>query len=102
MPATRWASGYIRLVLDETVRLPACLSLHGLTPMSPTRRQFLKSVAAGAYLSTLGLENASLASPTGRHKQPFRGVFIIMQTPFLESLQIDEPSLARETDFLVR
>ncbi len=33
---------------------------------------------------------------------PFRGVFVIMQTPFSDSLRIDETSLAREVEFLVR
>lgn len=35
-------------------------------------------------------------------KSNYRGVFIIMQTPFLESLAIDEESLRKEVDFLVR
>lgn len=32
----------------------------------------------------------------------WEGIFVIMQTPFLESLEIDEESLRRETDFLAR
>ena len=32
----------------------------------------------------------------------WEGIFVIMQTPFLESLQIDEESLRRESDFLAR
>ncbi len=30
------------------------------------------------------------------------GVFIVMQTPFADSLEIDEPSLRKEVDFLIR
>ncbi|MCC6860185.1 MAG: dihydrodipicolinate synthase family protein [Bryobacterales bacterium] len=59
--------------------------------MSPvSRRSFL---AAGA---------AASAAPARAAGEPFQGVFIIMQTPFLESLEIDGESLRRETDFLVR
>ncbi|MBL8229728.1 MAG: dihydrodipicolinate synthase family protein [Bryobacterales bacterium] len=32
----------------------------------------------------------------------WEGIFVIMQTPFLETLEIDEESLARESDFLAR
>jgi 4-hydroxy-tetrahydrodipicolinate synthase len=32
----------------------------------------------------------------------WEGIFVIMQTPFLESLQIDEDSLRKESDFLAR
>lgn len=56
------------------------------------RRQFLGALAASTALK------ASSAS----HKQPYAGVFIIMQTPFLENLEIDGESLRRETEFLVR
>lgn len=66
------------------------------------RRRFLRAVAAGSCLSLADLGRAWGAGPLRRHKEPFRGVFIIMQTPFLESLVIDEASLRRETDFLLR
>lgn len=56
------------------------------------RREFLGTLAAAGALS---------AAPQ-THKQPYQGVFIIMQTPFLESLKIDGESLKREVDFLVR
>ncbi|HWQ52846.1 MAG TPA: dihydrodipicolinate synthase family protein [Bryobacteraceae bacterium] len=56
-----------------------------------SRRELLAAVAACA---------ASGAPPAPRQK--FRGVFIIMQTPFLEDKQIDAESLAREADFLCR
>ncbi len=56
------------------------------------RRQFLSSLAAGPLL----------AAPARNAKEPFQGVFIIMQTPFLESLEVDEESLRKEADFLVR
>lgn len=32
----------------------------------------------------------------------WEGIFVIMQTPFLETLEIDEESLRRESDFLAR
>lgn len=32
----------------------------------------------------------------------WEGIFVIMQTPFLQTLEIDEESLRRETDFLAR
>jgi len=56
----------------------------------PTRRTFLGAAAASA------------ARPGAAAGEPFAGVFIIMQTPFHESLEIDEESLRKETDFLVR
>jgi 4-hydroxy-tetrahydrodipicolinate synthase len=53
-------------------------------------------------MSLCSFSRAAGEVPKGRHKEPFRGVFIIMQTPFEESLAVDEASLRRETDFLVR
>jgi dihydrodipicolinate synthase/N-acetylneuraminate lyase len=50
------------------------------------RRQFLGALAAAA----------------GAANEPFQGVFIIMQTPFLENLEVDEESLRKEAEFLVR
>ena len=41
------------------------------------------------------------AAPSGK-PGTYAGVFIIMQTPFLDSFEIDEDSLRREADFLVR
>ena len=63
--------------------------------MSPNlnRREFLGTLAAAS----------ALAIPaTSAAKEPWGGAFIIMQTPFLESLEVDVDSLKRETDFLVR
>jgi 4-hydroxy-tetrahydrodipicolinate synthase len=59
-------------------------------------------MAAGSCLSLLPFGNVLRAAPKGRHKEPYRGVFIIMQTPFLDSGEMDGDSLRRETDFLVR
>src|SRR5262249_38443480 len=56
------------------------------------RRQFLGSLAA----------TPALAAPARNPKEPFQGVFIIMQTPFLEDLHVDEESLRKEAEFLVR
>ena len=63
--------------------------------MSPSlnRREFLGMLAAASAL-------AVPAAPAV--KEPWAGVFIIMQTPFLENLEVDGDSLKRETDFLVR
>jgi 4-hydroxy-tetrahydrodipicolinate synthase len=46
------------------------------------------------------LAPASASAPQSERK--WEGVFVIMQTPFLETLEIDEESLRRETDFLAR
>jgi 4-hydroxy-tetrahydrodipicolinate synthase len=56
--------------------------------MQIDRRSFLMSPAA-------------LAQP-GKREKTWEGIFVIMQTPFLETLEIDEESLRRETDFLCR
>jgi len=59
------------------------------------RRQLLFLAAAGA---------APRGFAAGKHREPFRGVFIIMQTPFLDdpAKTVDEVSLAKEADFLCR
>lgn len=62
-------------------------------PESLSRRQFMGAAAAAGALP-------AAAPPTG--SQPWQGVFVIMQTPFLETLEVDEESLRRETDFVVR
>jgi len=60
--------------------------------MTTSRRAFLASAAvAGAARS---------APPSAA--RTWEGIFVIMQTPFLETLEIDEDSLRRETDFLAR
>jgi 4-hydroxy-tetrahydrodipicolinate synthase len=68
------------------------------------RRSFLGAAAIGGFLHFAPGAGVMLqaAPQAGKHKQPFRGVYVIMQTPFLKSLEIDEESLRRETDFLVR
>ncbi len=46
---------------------------------------------------------APLAAPLVREApNKWEGIFVIMQTPFLQSLEIDEDSLRRESDFLAR
>jgi len=60
------------------------------------------------HLSRRGFIGAAVA--TGTHRavrttktaEPYAGIFVIMQTPFHQSLEIDEDSLRREADFLVR
>ena len=67
------------------------------------RRNFLAAAAMGSVSRLAAFAASSLsAAPVGNHKEPYRGVFIIMQTPFLDSLEVDEESLRRETDFLIR
>ncbi len=63
--------------------------------MSPqlNRREFLGTLAASGAFAVSGVAAV---------KEPWAGAFIIMQTPFLESLEIDTGSLKRETEFLVR
>jgi hypothetical protein len=55
------------------------------------RRGFLAAAAA--------LPPARCAPPK---EKTLEGIFVIMQTPFLESLEIGEESLRRESDFLAR
>jgi 4-hydroxy-tetrahydrodipicolinate synthase len=57
------------------------------------RREFLGAVSASTALMP-----AAATSPV----KPYSGVFIIMQTPFLDNFEVDEESLRREADFLVR
>jgi 4-hydroxy-tetrahydrodipicolinate synthase len=47
------------------------------------------------------LASAAAASPPPPQSK-WEGIFVIMQTPFLDTLEIDEESLRRETDFLAR
>jgi 4-hydroxy-tetrahydrodipicolinate synthase len=53
-------------------------------------------------LGTLAAASALAIPATPTVKEPWAGVFIIMQTPFFEDLEIDGDSLKREVDFLVR
>lgn len=55
------------------------------------RRRFL-----GVAAST-----PALALAAGKEKV-WEGIFVIMQTPFLENLELDEESLRKESDFLAR
>jgi len=76
--------------------------------MSPNlnRREFLGTLAAVGSAESLVLRlcgSSALAVPgPAGVKEPWAGVFIIMQTPFLENKEIDGDSLKREVDFLVR
>jgi dihydrodipicolinate synthase/N-acetylneuraminate lyase len=45
---------------------------------------------------------AGAALAAAKAEKSWEGIFVIMQTPFLESLEIDQESLARESDFLAR
>ncbi len=44
----------------------------------------------------------ALAAAAPSSDKKWEGIFVIMQTPFLQTLEIDEESLRRETDFLAR
>ena len=57
------------------------------------RRGFL--TASAAFAAAAGQR------AQGREKT-WEGIFVIMQTPFLQNLEIDEESLRREADFLAR
>ncbi|MCC6538401.1 MAG: dihydrodipicolinate synthase family protein, partial [Bryobacterales bacterium] len=53
--------------------------------------------------SLLGASLAATATaPLAAAERAWEGIFVIMQTPFLDTLEIDEESLRRETDFLAR
>lgn len=64
--------------------------------MYVNRRHFLAGAALAAASAARGT-----SAPAPRAKT-WEGIFVIMQTPFLESLEIDEESLRKETDFLCR
>ena len=49
-----------------------------------------------AFLATLA------ASAASAKEKSWEGIFVIMQTPFLDNLELDETSLRKECDFLVR
>ena len=57
-----------------------------ILPLAMNRRAFL----------------ASLAAAVNAKEKSWEGIFVIMQTPFLDNFEIDEASLRRECDFLVR
>ena len=54
----------------------------------------------------LGAATTTAAAPANQMippgKKTWEGIFVIMQTPFHENLEIDEDSLRREADFLAR
>src|SRR4051794_21285445 len=56
-------------------------------PIPMNRRQFLGAAAAATAVAKT---------------PPYEGIFVIMQTPFQSTLEIDEECLRREADFLVR
>ena len=60
-------------------------------PRPLDRRDFLQLSAA-----------AAVALPASAAEKAWEGIFVIMQTPFLDDLALDEESLRKETDFLAR
>jgi dihydrodipicolinate synthase/N-acetylneuraminate lyase len=74
--------------------------------MGLNRREFLETLAASGAMAAAPAARAS-AVPIGipatpAVPEPWGGAFIIMQTPFLENLEVDVESLKRETEFLVK
>jgi 4-hydroxy-tetrahydrodipicolinate synthase len=61
------------------------------------RRDFLQISAALAAAPAL-----RAAQAPNKNNKTWQGIFVIMQTPFLENLAIDEECLRKETDFLCR
>jgi len=56
-----------------------------------------------SFLGLTGLLTASAgAQSLPQRDKAWEGIFVIMQTPFHENLEIDEESLRREADFLAR
>lgn len=55
-----------------------------------------------SFLGLAGLAAAGAAQTRPQHDKAWEGIFVIMQTPFHENLEIDEDSLRREADFLAR
>ncbi|HXE11652.1 MAG TPA: dihydrodipicolinate synthase family protein [Bryobacteraceae bacterium] len=66
-------------------------------PTSFDRRHFLQMTAALSAAPAL-----SAAQAPNTNTKAWQGIFVIMQTPFLENLAIDEECLRKETDFLCR
>ena len=62
-------------------------------PTNIHRRDFL-GISAAAPLAAAPLIQTGAKA--------WEGIFVIMQTPFLQTLEIDEESLRRESDFLAR
>jgi len=58
----------------------------------PTRRQFLRCVAAGSLYARFGFTAS----------KPLRGIFIILATPYTENKAMDYEDLAAEVDFMDR
>lgn len=63
-------------------------------PEPISRRAMLSAPLAAPAMQSSAAERDS--------KRKWEGIFVIMQTPFLESLALDEESLRRESDFLAR
>jgi 4-hydroxy-tetrahydrodipicolinate synthase len=79
---------------------------------SLSRRSFLGTMAGAAVVSmipgNLACKNeetrsvsAGALSSTSSHKEPFRGVFTIPSTPFLENGEVDLPGFRRIVDFCI-
>jgi hypothetical protein len=62
-----------------------------ISELVPSRRQFLRCVAAAGLYSRLGTA-----------AKPLRGAFPIMATPYTEDKAVDYEDLAREVDFMDR
>lgn len=73
------------------------------------RRDFIRKSLLGSLGASYLLYNSTPnaiadpgeALPLGKH-EPFKGVFPIMQTPYLENDDIDQESMANQVDFVVK
>lgn len=54
------------------------------------------------HFLTMPVAASMLAAPVRAAAKAWEGIFVIMQTPFLETLEIDEESLSKESDFLAK
>ena len=72
-----------------------------MTPML-TRRSFVARTLGIASTSAALITPAGAAeTPARTIREPFRGVFPIMQTPYHDNFEIDEDTVRREVNFLV-
>ncbi len=66
------------------------------------RREFIqRSVTGFLGASIVFTGNRAQAQISGRNKKPFKGIFPIMQTPFLDDETIDTECLRKEVNFIV-
>ncbi len=69
------------------------------------QRAFMGTVGASMLvlspMDNIGLDHLQVTAQVAGDGQPFKGIFPIMQTPFLENGDIDHATLRKEVDFIV-